>query len=102
LNNLPQPWSPAGNNNSIIGCGVGPAETIFIAASACSNWATLIFVLTPPIGYERRWGKFPLIPERDKASLTSCQMEDYLVVNPDNGSVRVWWNYGPDSSSVNG
>ncbi|KAM0426176.1 hypothetical protein ACHAPT_008521 [Fusarium lateritium] len=27
---------------------------------------------------------------------------DYLVVNPDNGSVKVWWNYGPDDNWVNG
>ncbi|KAM0360431.1 hypothetical protein ACHAP4_002508 [Fusarium culmorum] len=29
-------------------------------------------------------------------------MDDYLVVDPDNGSVRVWWNYGPDDSWDNG
>lgn len=29
-------------------------------------------------------------------------MDDYLVVDPDNGSVRVWWNYGPDDNWVNG
>lgn len=29
-------------------------------------------------------------------------MADYLVVDPDNGSVRVWWNYGSDSESPNG
>lgn len=30
------------------------------------------------------------------------QMEDYLVVDPNTGSVCVWWNYGPDSSWYNG
>lgn len=29
-------------------------------------------------------------------------MDDYLVVDPDNGSVRVRWNYGPDESWDNG
>lgn len=29
-------------------------------------------------------------------------MEDYLVVNPRDGSVRIWWNYGPDENWVNG
>lgn len=29
-------------------------------------------------------------------------MADYLVVDPDNGSVRVWWNYGTDESWANG
>ncbi|KAI8721439.1 SGNH-hydro domain-containing protein [Fusarium sp. LHS14.1] len=66
LNDLPKPWSPAGNNNSIIGSGVGPAETIFLA------------------------------------DLNGDGMDDYLVVDPDNGSVRVWWNYGPDENWVNG
>ena len=29
-------------------------------------------------------------------------MDDYLVVDPSNGSVRVWWNFGPDDSWYNG
>lgn len=29
-------------------------------------------------------------------------MEDYLVVNPNNGAVKIWWNYGPDASWFNG
>ncbi|KAJ4208903.1 hypothetical protein NW759_013504 [Fusarium solani] len=66
LNNLPKPWSPAGNNNSIIGSGVGPAKTIFLA------------------------------------DMNGDGMDDYLVVDPDNGSVQVWWNYGPDDDWVNG
>lgn len=33
LNNLPEPWSPAGNNDGIIGSGVGPARTIYLAVS---------------------------------------------------------------------
>lgn len=33
LNNLPDPWSPAGTNNSIIGSGAGPADSVFIAVS---------------------------------------------------------------------
>lgn len=33
LNNLPEPWSPAGTNNSIIGSGAGPADSVFIAVS---------------------------------------------------------------------
>ncbi|KND93383.1 Lipase 1 [Tolypocladium ophioglossoides CBS 100239] len=31
LNNLPEPWSPAGTNNGIIGSGAGPAKSVFIA-----------------------------------------------------------------------
>jgi hypothetical protein len=34
--------------------------------------------------------------------LTASQKADYLVVNPENGSVKVWWNYGPDANWVNG
>ncbi|KAH7303224.1 hypothetical protein B0I35DRAFT_498648 [Stachybotrys elegans] len=66
LNNLPEPWSPAGNNDSIIGSGVGPARTIFLA------------------------------------DMNGDGMDDYLVVNGQTGSVRVWWNYGPDNDWVNG
>lgn len=29
-------------------------------------------------------------------------MGDYLVINPDNGSVKIWWNYGPDDNWFNG
>ena len=29
-------------------------------------------------------------------------MADYLVANPENGSVKIWWNYGPDDDWVNG
>ena len=29
-------------------------------------------------------------------------MADYLVVDPSKGSVRIWWNYGPDANWVNG
>lgn len=29
-------------------------------------------------------------------------MADYLVVNPENGSVKIWWNYGPGENWVNG
>lgn len=25
-----------------------------------------------------------------------------MVVNPNNGAVRIWWNYGPDESWFNG
>lgn len=25
-----------------------------------------------------------------------------MVVNPKNGAVKIWWNYGPDNSWVNG
>lgn len=31
FNNIPRPWSPAGNNNSIIDSDVGPAKTIYLA-----------------------------------------------------------------------
>lgn len=66
LNNLPEPWSPAGTNNSIIGSGVGPRKTIFLA------------------------------------DMNGDGMDDYLVVDGDNGSVRIWWNGGPDKDWVNG
>lgn len=29
-------------------------------------------------------------------------MDDYLVVNPRNGAVRVFWNHGPDETWANG
>ena len=36
-------------------------------------------------------------------SLTSAgQMDDYLVVNNNNGAVTVYWNYGPDANWANG
>ncbi|XWX00175.1 hypothetical protein V2A60_008195 [Cordyceps javanica] len=60
LNDLPRAWSPAGNNNSIIGSGAGRGQTVYLA------------------------------------------MNDYLVVNPRNGAVRVFWNYGPDNDWANG
>ncbi|KAK7955848.1 carbohydrate esterase family 3 protein [Apiospora aurea] len=66
LNNMPEPWSPAGTNNSIIGSGVLPAKFIYMA------------------------------------DMNGDGMDDYLVVNPNNGAVRVWWNYGPDKNWVNG
>lgn len=31
LNNLPEPWSPAGTNNSIIGSGAGRGQTVYLA-----------------------------------------------------------------------
>lgn len=31
LNNLPEPWSSAGTNNSIIGSGVGRGQTVYLA-----------------------------------------------------------------------
>ncbi|OAA69170.1 lipolytic protein G-D-S-L family [Akanthomyces lecanii RCEF 1005] len=66
LNNLPEPWSPAGTNNSIIGSGVGRGQTVYLA------------------------------------DMNGDGMDDYLVVNPRNGAVRVFWNYGPDDTWVNG
>ncbi|KAJ6439023.1 Lipase 1 [Purpureocillium lavendulum] len=66
LNNLPEPWSPAGTNNSIIGSGAGPARSVFIA------------------------------------DMNGDGLEDYMVINPKNGAVKIWWNYGPDESWVNG
>jgi hypothetical protein len=29
-------------------------------------------------------------------------LDDYLVVDPSKGSVRAWWNFGPDKSWDNG
>ncbi|TLD05009.1 uncharacterized protein PgNI_09260 [Pyricularia grisea] len=67
INNLPEPWAPAGNNGGVIGSGgVGPADSIYLA------------------------------------DMNGDGLDDYLVVNPDNGAVRIWWNYGPDSNWVNG
>lgn len=66
INNLPNPWSPAGNNNAVIGSGVGPGKTIFLA------------------------------------DMNGDGLDDYLVVDPDKGSVKVWWNWGPDPNWVNG
>ncbi|EFQ34084.1 uncharacterized protein GLRG_09228 [Colletotrichum graminicola M1.001] len=36
------------------------------------------------------------------ADLVFIALEDYMVVNRNNGSVEIWWNYGPDDSWVNG
>ncbi|KAK6708383.1 hypothetical protein SNK04_009348 [Fusarium graminearum] len=36
------------------------------------------------------------------ADMNGDGMDDYLVVDPDNGSLRVWWNYDPDESWDNG
>ncbi|KAL6354196.1 hypothetical protein LRP88_12530 [Fusarium phalaenopsidis] len=36
------------------------------------------------------------------ADLNGDGATDYLVVNPENGSVKVWWNYGPDADWDNG
>jgi hypothetical protein len=36
------------------------------------------------------------------ADLNGDGMADYLVVNPNNGAVDVYWNYGPDDSWENG
>jgi hypothetical protein len=36
------------------------------------------------------------------ADLNGDGKADYLVVNPNNGTVDVYWNYGPDSSWENG
>ncbi|KAK2749084.1 hypothetical protein CKAH01_06581 [Colletotrichum kahawae] len=66
INNLPEPWSPAGNNDSIIGSGAGAAASIFLA------------------------------------DMNGDGLDDYMVVNPANGAVRIWWNYGPDDGWVNG
>ncbi|KAL6864240.1 SGNH hydrolase-type esterase domain-containing protein [Trichoderma novae-zelandiae] len=66
LNNLPEPWSPAGTNNSIIGAGAGPAATVYLA------------------------------------DMNGDGRADYLVVNPDTGAVKIWWNHGPDADWSNG
>jgi hypothetical protein len=34
LNNLPNPWSPAGTNNSIIASGAGRAISVYLAVSS--------------------------------------------------------------------
>nr|UMZ45332.1 hypothetical protein [Paramyrothecium sp.] len=66
INNLPNSWSSAGNNDSVIATGVSSGDTIFLA------------------------------------DLNGDKMDDYLVLNSDDGSVRVWWNYGPADSWDNG
>jgi hypothetical protein len=37
LNNLPDPWSPAGSNNSIIASGAGPAQAVYLAVSSAED-----------------------------------------------------------------
>ncbi|KAM3459126.1 hypothetical protein MY3296_000273 [Beauveria thailandica] len=66
LNNIPEPWTPAGTNNSIIGSGAGRGETIYLA------------------------------------DMNGDGRDDYLVIKPRNGAVRVFWNYGADDSWENG
>ncbi|KAJ6438913.1 Lipase 1 [Purpureocillium lavendulum] len=36
------------------------------------------------------------------ADMNGDGLEDYMVVNPKNGAVKIWWNYGPDDKWVNG
>lgn len=36
LNNLPDGWTPAGNNNSVIGSGAGPSDVVYLAV--CIPW----------------------------------------------------------------
>ncbi|EGX89576.1 lipolytic protein G-D-S-L family [Cordyceps militaris CM01] len=36
------------------------------------------------------------------ADMNGDGMDDYLIVNPRNGAVRVFWNHGPDSRWANG
>ncbi len=36
------------------------------------------------------------------ADMNGDGMEDYMVVDPNNGAVNIWWNYGPDNDWVNG
>ncbi|KAH7313967.1 hypothetical protein B0I35DRAFT_452195 [Stachybotrys elegans] len=36
------------------------------------------------------------------ADMNGDGMDDYMVVNENDGSVRIWWNYGPDENWVNG
>ncbi|KAJ3497498.1 hypothetical protein NLG97_g1847 [Lecanicillium saksenae] len=70
INNLPEPWTPAGTNTGamkgVIGSGVDQGKKVYLA------------------------------------DMNGDGMDDYLVVDPDNGSVRVWWNYGPDANWANG
>ncbi|KAL4941314.1 SGNH hydrolase-type esterase domain-containing protein, partial [Aspergillus oleicola] len=66
INNLPEPWSPAGGNGDIIGSGAGREESVFLA------------------------------------DMNGDGLDDYMVINPTNGAVKIWWNYGSDSSWVNG
>ncbi|KAH8894324.1 integrin alpha N-terminal domain-containing protein [Thozetella sp. PMI_491] len=57
LNNLPQAWSPAGTNNSIIGSGVGPEESIFIADMNGDGLEDYLAV-TPNTGAVRIWWNY--------------------------------------------
>ncbi|KAK1523960.1 uncharacterized protein CCOS01_09047 [Colletotrichum costaricense] len=36
------------------------------------------------------------------ADMNGDGLEDYMIVNPQNGAVKIWWNYGADESWVNG
>jgi hypothetical protein len=36
LNNLPNPWSPAGTNGDIIASGAGPSAQVYIAVNIAS------------------------------------------------------------------
>ncbi|KAF9774187.1 hypothetical protein IL306_007863 [Fusarium sp. DS 682] len=63
LNNLPKPWSKAGNSNGIIGSGAGPAKTIYLAVSLFTKSMTNV---TDGI-----------------QDMNGDGMDDYLVVDPD-------------------
>lgn len=52
INNLPEPWSKAGNNDDIIGSGAGPADSVFLAVS-CKLFPTSQRKANSVEGYER-------------------------------------------------
>ncbi|OAA72425.1 lipolytic protein G-D-S-L family [Cordyceps fumosorosea ARSEF 2679] len=87
LNNLPNPWTPAGNNDSIIGSGAGRGQTIYLAVCHDMNY---------------KHNQLPPLVTGLAQDKNGDAMDDYLVVNPRNGAVRIFWNRGPDESWANG
>jgi FG-GAP-like repeat len=70
LNQLTNPYSPAGTNQSpkigVIASGAGPSKSVYLA------------------------------------DMKGDGLADYLVVNPNTGSIHVWWNFGPNPKWENG
>jgi hypothetical protein len=58
INNLPEPWSPAGTNEDIIGSGAGREESVFLAVSSALFGGMTGANANIYLGYEWRWREY--------------------------------------------